>query len=767
VRRAPPSWRAAVGGVALALWGAGCFEPASTPAAPTQAEPGYVGSAACAECHAREAAAFEGSHHDLAMEAASPDTLLGDFAYARAAAASTSPRFLREGNRFRVEARGADGASVTREVAWAFGVEPLQQLLLPAPGGRLQAFGWAWDARSAEAGGQRWFALFPEAAPGDPLHWTGYEQTANHQCIECHTTNYRKAYDRERDAYASEWSEAGVGCEACHGPASAHVVRAREGRAKDGDSGLVADLAGAGSWRFAEGAAIARRALPGPPSRAEADLCARCHARRERFADGDRPDRPLLDAHRPALLEPHLYHADGQPRDEVYVWGSFLQSRMAAAGVTCSDCHEPHSLQTRAEGNALCSSCHSAAVYDTPEHHRHAPGSEAALCASCHMPTQVFMGVDARREHAFRVPRPDRAEALDAPDVCTGCHAQRDPDWAARAIEAWHGPERPPTWHFPEALASARAARPDAAAKLMALLGGAEEPAIARATAARELGALLDASTVRALERALGDPDPLVRMAAAETAAGLPPPLRAEWLAGLLGDRQRAVRLAAARSLTGVPDEMLGARDRARLARAQAELRAAAARNADRPEARLALAQLHAQRGELDAALREAEDALVLDPAFVPAAVNLADLLRAQGHDEAGGAVLREALALTPQSPELHHALGLLQVRRGRRDEAMDSLSRAAELAGDGRYAYPLGLLLVEEGRVAEGLRALEEALASRPGDRDLLVALATLHRDRGDREAAVGYARRLVETSPGDPRAASLLDALSGPSPR
>ncbi len=757
--------RRAVLAAGVAAWLAGCgeSEPAAERAAvPASEPPVYAGRAVCAECHPDQVAAFEGSYHDLAMAVPAAATLEGDFDDARFDGAGGPARFHRADGRSRVGALGRDGEPVDREVAWAFGTAPLQQLLLPAPGGRLQAFGVAWDARPAEAGGQRWYALFPDARPGDPLHWTGYEQTANHQCLECHTTGYAKGYDAAADAYASRWSEEDVSCEACHGPASRHVAWAQSGaRNPERGDGLVVSFAGPGRWVLAQGAPIAHRDGPGAPGRAEADVCARCHARRERYADDDRPDRPFLDAHRPALLEADLYYADGQPRAEVYVWGSFLQSRMAAAGVTCSDCHDPHSLRLRAEGNALCGGCHRPEVYDVPAHHHHAAGSEAARCATCHMPTTTFMGVDARREHAFRVPRPDRDAALGSPDVCTGCHTDRDPGWAAAAIEGWYGPERPHAFRFPEALASARASRPDAATRLVEVIGDPEEPAIARATAVRELGDRLDAGALAALEGALIDPDPIVRMAAAEAAEGLPPELALARLRPLLSDPQRAVRLAAARALAGVPPELWDGRDHARRAAALDEVRAAARRNADRPESHLGLALLELRLGRLEEARREAETALAIDPGSIPAAVNLADVLRAQERDDQGETVLRDALARAPESAELHHALGLLLVRQRRRDEAGSELARAAQLADDGRFTYAYGLLLVESGRDAEGLRTLEQALVQRPGDRRLLFTLATLHRDRGEREAAIRYGRRLVEAAPGDPGAAQFLASL------
>jgi predicted CXXCH cytochrome family protein len=109
----------------------------------------------------------------------------------------------------------------------------------------------------------------------------------------------------------------------------------------------------------------------------------------------------------PALLEPGLYHADGQIDGEVHEYGSFLQSRMHAFGVACSNCHDPHSAKLRAEGNALCAQCHLPEKFDLAAHHHHLPGSTGAQCVDCHMPTKNYMVVDARRDHSIRLPRPD------------------------------------------------------------------------------------------------------------------------------------------------------------------------------------------------------------------------------------------------------------------------------------------------------------------------------------------------------------------------
>jgi len=360
--------------LAIAALVAGCGrdrESARTPpatAAPPAAEATYVGASRCAECHAAEAAAWRGSHHDRAMEEANESSVLGDFRDATFRHGGVTTTFSRRDSKYVVRTDGPDGALHDYQVAYTFGVDPLQQYLIAFPGGRYQALGIAWDSRPRQQGGQRWFHLYPEhpPQPGDPLHWTGIDQTWNHMCAECHSTNLRKGYRASEDRYETTWSELDVACEACHGPGSAHVAWAaaasRGGAPSTGGSqGLVVQLhdRALDGWQMDPATGTVRRTAP-PPSRVELETCARCHSRRslldERYVNG----RPLLDTHRPALLDQGLYFADGQIRDEVYEYGSFLESRMHAAGVTCSDCHDPHSLKLLAAGDALCERCHTA-----------------------------------------------------------------------------------------------------------------------------------------------------------------------------------------------------------------------------------------------------------------------------------------------------------------------------------------------------------------------------------------------------------------------
>ena len=390
----------------------------------------YVGGETCVGYHQEESAAWTGSHHDLAMQVASTETVLGDFSGVTFAYYSRSSTFFTRDDSYFVRTEGEDGELHDYQIAYTFGASPLQQYLIQFPDGKLQALGVAWDARPGSSGGQRWYHLYPdeEVTPEHPLHWTGPEQRWNYQCAECHSTHLQKNYDPELGSYSTTWSDLDVSCEACHGPASAHVDWANSnagsagggggedagGRA--GEVGLVVDLADRddGAWTIRSGEQIATR-TPGRTSREEISACATCHSRRQLIAEEDPAGGSPLNTLRPALLEEGLYHSDGQIQDEVYVYGSFLQSAMYEAGVTCSNCHDPHSARLRATDNALCSSCHLATTYDSPTHHYHELGTSGAECVSCHMPPRTYMGVDSRRDHSMRVPRPDLTVTLGTP----------------------------------------------------------------------------------------------------------------------------------------------------------------------------------------------------------------------------------------------------------------------------------------------------------------------------------------------------------------
>jgi Flp pilus assembly protein TadD len=760
-----------LGALVLAVTGCQRAEEVPPPrpaAAAAVSPPTFVGATTCATCHQREAQAFSGSHHARAMEAATETTVRGDFGGARFTHKGVTSSFFRRAGKYVVRTEGPDGQPADFEIAYTFGVAPLQQYLVPLSGGRFQALSVAWDSRPRAQGGQRWFSLSSERlGPQDPLHWTGREQTWNYQCAECHSTNLEKNYDLASNTYATRWSEVNVSCEACHGPGSSHVTWARsrpEGAAPsaEGSPGLAVRLGrGPGAWEMKDMArGIAQ--WVGPPRRgAELDACARCHARRRPIADPYPYGRPFLDTDMPALLVAGLYHADGQIEGEVYEYGSVVQSRMHRAGVTCSDCHDPHTLELRAAGNGVCAQCHLPARFDAPGHHHHAVGSDGARCVSCHMPARTYMVVDPRRDHSFRVPRPDLTVALGTPNPCTECHRQRSAAWAAEAVKTWYGSNRAPRAHFAPALNAGRRGLTDAEARLAALATDGEQPAIARATALGLLREFLSPTSMPAVEAGLRDGDALVRVTALGVVEALPPERRVGLAAPALRDPVRAVRIAAAQALAGarasLSPEQQGALDRG-----IEELVASEMVSAERPETHLNLANIYLRLGRPTDAESELRTALRLDPRFVPALVNLADLLRGMGRDAAGAPLLEEALRIEPDNAEAIHALGLLRVRQGRPGDAVALLRRAAALRPDvPRLAYVYAIALNSTGDARGALAVLEQAHRRRPANRDLLSALVSIAREKGDLATALRHADTLAGLAPGDPGVQALREAL------
>ncbi|MGO9675410.1 MAG: multiheme c-type cytochrome [Methylocella sp.] len=756
----------------LALFGCALLAaPAFADEQTKRAEAAFVGAVACAGCHAAETQSWSGSHHAEAMRKATPATVLGDFNDATLNHHGVTTTFSRSGDAFMVRTEGPDGTLRDYEIAYAFGVYPLQQYLIAFPGGRYQALGFAWDSRPKDQGGQRWMHLYPNEtlAPGSPLHWTGRDQTWNYQCAACHSTDLKKNYDLGANAYATTWSDVNVSCEACHGPGSRHVDWAKRAAggaapnaADDPHLGLTTWLTAPAKdvWRMNPDTGIAQRTAPADGR--ELDICAPCHARRKIIARDAPVGAPFLDAALPALLEPGLYHADGQIDGEVFEYGSFLQSRMRHAGVTCSDCHEPHSLALRAQGNALCAQCHLPAKFDVAAHTHHEPGSVGAQCVNCHMPAKTYMIVHERRDHSLRVPRPDLTLAIGTPNACAACHADKGPEWAARLVAEWFPGGRQTQGHYGLALNAGRTGAADAEQRLDQLIADASQPAIARASALALLAPYASPRSQTAIEAALKDRDPLVRAAAPRALPAAPPPAMVEAFAPLLSDPIRAVRVEVARALAGADQSAMTDEQRTALAAAYLELVDAEMTDADRPEAHLNLGLFDMRRGQGAEAEAEYQTALRLDPAFAPALVNLADLDRARGADEAGAELLRKAVALEPDNADAHHSLGLSLVRRRNYAGALAELRKASELAPDNaRYAYVYAIALNTIGGHPQAMALLEETHRRHPTDRDILLALVSIARETGDGATALLHARELAALYPADMQLRLLVRQL------
>ena len=635
---------------------------------------GYVGAKACAQCHAAEAEAWAGSHHASSMQTASAATVEGHFDGASITVQGVTSTFFRRDGEFWVRTEGHDVP-----IAYTFGVYPLQQYLTPLAGGRLQALTLAWDARPLAQGGQRWFSLYPgeHIGPDDPLHWTARNFNWNGSCAECHSTAVVRGYQSATDSWRTRVSDLDVGCEACHGPGQNHLAWAH-GLALPGH-GFAVSLGNTSGGHWGAEDARGIRQWQGPRrDDTQLDQCAPCHARRHVLSDGPHVG---TNEHALSLLDDGLYFPDGQIRDEVFEAGSFLQSKMYGAGVTCADCHDPHSAKLRAPGNDTCAACHAPERFDTPAHTHHvtatpAAPSPASQCVTCHMPTRTYMGVHERHDHSIRLPAPALAARIGSPDPCLGCHKDRSPAALAASIAAWTGKPSAARIRAPRAIAAAFRGEEGANEALAAVAEDAHTAPITRATAL----SLMNGGSVAAIRVGVRDKDPLPRMGAARAIANLAVPERAALAGPLLGDPLRRVRIEAARALAGVADADLPPPLRISRARAEAEWIAAQEASAQWPETHANLAGFWADKGDAVKAEEELRTALRLEPNFVPGLINLADLYRATGRDALARLLLEQAVEIAPPNADALYAYGLLLVRQGDKAGGSAALARAAQL---------------------------------------------------------------------------------------
>ncbi|MEM7145145.1 MAG: ammonia-forming cytochrome c nitrite reductase subunit c552 [Verrucomicrobiota bacterium] len=731
----------------------------------------FVGAKKCAECHEEAFEEWAGSHHDHAMAVATEETVLGDFDDAEFDHFGVKSRFFRKDDgSFWVNTPGPDGEPTDYPIEYTFGVYPLQQYLIPFPGGRYQALQICWDSRSEEEGGQRWYHLYAdEPIPHtDELHWTGPNFNWNYMCADCHSTNLRKNYDVETGEYDTQWSEMNVSCEACHGPGREHV-EAAEAFAESGewaveDYGLAVVLKEPeeGAWVIDGETGQPKRSHP-LASTVQVETCAPCHSRRRPLVDGWVPHHGLGDTHDVSLLDRILYYPDGQIKEEVYVYGSFVQSKMHQNHVRCTDCHNPHSLNLLAEGNALCVRCHDGTRYDSPAHTFHQPGSTGSSCVECHMPTTTYMGVDPRRDHSIRIPRPDLTEKIGSPNACNQCHEDQSTEWAVEWWKRWYG--EPEEVHWGETLAAAYGDEPGVEERLLALAGDGEKPKIVRGAAMAELERRPPTrEALQVMAGNLKDKDAMVRTAAVAGLAPLDAKQRLQFVVPMLEDEARSVRMAAVRTLASVPREMFSEEERAAFETGLAEYEAAQLVVGDRAGAHMGLGLLYTDLGEPEKAEAAYRKAFEVEENSFQARVNLAEMMFEQGRIQEAQFLLEDAVRVAPQLGITHEALARHWIRRQEYAEGLTHLLKAAELSPESAETqFFAGVALNQLGRYEDSVPYLEKAIELAPRHAEYMTGLVAVARDNGDWERAVRVAEQLVAVYPEEAGYRALLEEMRG----
>jgi predicted CXXCH cytochrome family protein len=645
---------------------------------------GYAGSETCKSCHAAEYEEWQLSHHFHAMELPSEKSVRGDFTGVSFVADGDSSYFYQTPSGYAVNYTDITGQTDSLQIAYTFGWTPLQQYLVKTERGRYQTLRASWDTEQG-----KWFNQYA----GDTLlhhtylHQFSQSMTWNTMCADCHSTNLVKNYFPEADSFHTTYSEATVGCEGCHGPAGAHVALAKSGKADAGALRLVTEQSNV----------------------VQVAQCAPCHMRRTVSGEGHM-DSAFQQGYLPQNINNRFYHADGQINEEDYVWGSFVQSKMYHEGVKCTDCHNPHTNALKFEGNKLCLQCHESS-YDSPGHYFHEPDTESSQCINCHMTGKHYMGNDFRRDHSFRIPRPDLSVDTDIPNACNGCHTDKTAEWAAKALRNRFGAPRE---NYVDALVDFVYGKKDAQRRLQNLLTQDTVPEIAKETALEYLVNTPSHQVLDLIAFYAKDSHPQMRVQALQALNNAPFSLRQEYGMSALFDTNIFVRYAAA--LLTADAKSMNAEQRLQWQRVQAQYLEHLNYQADFREGRMALAQYFVRRGKPARAEKEYLMALKFDDALPGGYEGLSILYAQQGDRKKALTVLSRGIAKCPNDARIFYLHGITAFELNLAQDAIHSLSRAVALSNyNPDYSYNLILMLNESGRGQEAEEVLNKALQTNP----------------------------------------------------
>ena len=728
---------------------------------------GEVTSQQCVSCHQEQVKGWQKSHHFDSMGYADEKTVLGDFNNQTLSYLGYTANFYKENDKLMISIPDDTGMSIPYQVVYFFGYEPLQQYMFDMGKGKIQLFPFAWDSRLKADGGQRWFVLHPDADSNNLFHFSQMGQNWNYMCADCHSTDFKKNYDLKTKSYDSTFSAINVSCNACHGDPKEHLVWANN-RAEDRvnvaepNKGFT-EFIGKSTHLFQRQSDGSMKSVKPLQESKQVAMCATCHSRRSFYKNRSTPTE-FLNQFQPSLLTPELYYVDGQVWDENYVWGSFTQSKMFNRGVTCTNCHNPHTGKLKLKGNKTCTQCHGIESFDTPKHHGHQMGTTGSQCVDCHMPITTYMQVDDRRDHGFRVPRPDLTPKTGVRNACNDCHKDKNSEWAKTAIKKWHPSSKYiGNDHFSQSFYAADNNLPNANAKLKAIAQDSKLPDIVRASAITRLD---KAPLLLELKSKLDD-EPLQNLALIAASETLPINQRWQLLNNLLEDNHLPVRINAARSLaillTEPHSKKMSKLDIKRLNNGLQEYKQAQQYQADRGFSHTNLGNLAIDLGDLEAAQKHFLTAIDVEPIYSLGYINLAELYRQKNDEVKVQSILEDAIEKNDKVAELYFALSMSFVRANKKDLAKSALKKATEYANENaHYHYTYALLLQDLGQLTQAITSFEVAFNLNPNDSGITYSVSKALAAQKQYTRALYYANHLAQLMPDNPKINKYIKQLT-----
>ncbi|MGJ8680963.1 multiheme c-type cytochrome [Paraglaciecola sp.] len=661
----------------------------------------------CVSCHQQAVSDWQKSDHAKAMDQATTDSVLGDFSGVTAEHHSQTAKFYKKDTDFRITFTEG-GKTTDYKVTYTFGHYPLQQYLIETKDKRFQVFPFAWDSRPKEQEGQKWYPIYPDedVLPQDRLHWQQPLQNWNGMCADCHSDGLKRNYTSNTNDFDTKWDNINVGCQSCHGEMPAEHPQSKGKQALNLTTTEQKQL---GHWLRKPEEKVAT--WQGEKrDNSFMDDCFACHALRTPLTDGITPKTPFLDQFSPSLLSQPMYHVDGQIKEEVYVYGSFLQSKMFHEGVNCLDCHNPHSMKLKVEGNGLCLQCHSAETYQQEKHLIHPADSTGGQCVSCHMPEKTYMGVDARRDHSFRIPRPELTEQFGTPNTCNACHENKSAKWATTQVKERYGNNNKLSQNE-KALIRLQHQYRLPADQHFAIINDNNINEIYRASAIALLPNSVQQLTDAQIKNWVNSSEPLIRLATAQLGFLIPLPERTKSFIKLLKDEYKAIRVQAASHLLE-----LGVDKSEALKSAFEELVTSHQVSTWRGEGGLNMSMLQLNMQQLQPAINSLQQAINVDPYFPAAYVNLADIYRRSQSAEKEREIYQQGIKANPKSGMLYYSFGLHQIRSGAKQDSLKSFQQAIKLEPEnGQYAYVYFIALDNLGKTKQALAQLKMVINKYP----------------------------------------------------
>lgn len=608
---------------------------------------GYAGSASCRECHEKFHTLWNTSRHRDTIRPYTDEFAKKELLPQKEAITIGAFRYLADisPGAGRITETGPKEVTSYR-IEQVLGGKGLYSFLTTLEDGRIESLPLGYDIARKE-----WYeaensvdAPAPDGAVKPVIYWKNYPFFFSEACPSCHVSRFSITFEPSGKKYAESWSEPGINCETCHGPAQEHN-RAMRNVPK---GQLVTDPKLISTKRMT-------------PSQRN-DFCAVCHAKQTaltgKFTPGDR----YFDHFDLTTLDNPEYYPDGRDQGENYTLTGWLMSPCGKTGkLDCMHCHTSsgrYRFKAAEKANNACLPCHAERVANVARHTHHMADGPGSKCVSCHMPKTSFARMQWS-DHSMRPPSPAATVEFKSPNACNLCHKEKDAAWADKIVRDWYPGDRQEAALKPARLvATARKGDWTRLPEMLDYIQGKGRDAVFSASLVRMLRWCKDERAAPALLKVLDDPSPLVRAAAAESLGQRPSAESAKALLAAAHDDYRLVRIKAAASLTNFPRRMLPKETDKGLQLAQGEYRDSLLMEPDKWGAWVTIGNNHLRREEYRDALSAYQAALTIKPQEVYALLNQAFAHFKLGDTENAGKSLAAAIKIEPDNVSAHIMAG-------------------------------------------------------------------------------------------------------------